>query len=103
MRTQLFSLTLILGAVSLISSCGGGDINIAPSTVDNSTDNSSTTTGTTTAVNPCASYVNSGGQTIEAAFNGTDCTYTPSFVDAGNNLTVDMTIPALENDGVHIF
>lgn len=103
MRTQLFSITLILGAVSLISSCGGGDINIAPSTVDNSTDNSSTTTGTTTAVNPCASYVNSGGQTIEAAFNGTDCTYTPSFVDAGNNLTVDMTIPALENDGVHIF
>jgi len=103
MRNQFNSILLTLTAATLISSCGGGDINISPSTVDNSTDNSTTTTGSTTAVNPCASYVNSGGQTIEAAFDGMDCTYTPSFVDAGNNLTVDMTIPALANGGVHIF
>jgi hypothetical protein len=103
MRNQLTSISLILAALSLISSCGSGDINISPSTVDNSSDNSTTTTGATPTINPCASYVNSGGQTIEAAFNGTDCTYSPAFVDAGNNLKVDMTIPALSNGGVHIF
>jgi len=102
MRNQLNSLILALTAVGLISSCSSGDINISPSTVDNSTDNS-ITTGSTSTINPCASYVNSGGQKIEAIFDGKDCTYTPAFVDAGNNLTVDMTIPALTNGGVHIF
>ena len=35
--------------------------------------------------------------------SGSNCVYAPSFVDAGNNLTVDMTIPDLPDDGAHIF
>lgn len=89
----------------LITACGGGgDVNIEPSTVDNSVDNSVTTPATpTTTANPCASYTNTGGQLIQGSFDGTDCTYAPTFVDAGNNLTVDMTIPALSGGGAHIF
>lgn len=91
----------VLGA---LAGCGGGDIKVAPSTnvsnSNNTTNNGNSGGGTT---NPCASYVNTAGQTIQGAYDGTNCTYAPSFVDAGNNLTVDMTIPALANSGAHIF
>lgn len=92
----------------LLAGCGGGggDININPSTVDNSTNNSNNTTtdtGADTDTNPCASYLTDGGQTRQGTFDGTDCTYAPSFVDAGNNLTVDLTIPALADGGAHVF
>jgi hypothetical protein len=95
-------------AAALLVGCGGGggDININPSTTDNSTNNSNNTTTSTGGDgedNPCASYVTDGGQTREGSFDGTNCTYSPTFVDAGNNLTVDLTIPALEGDGAHIF
>ncbi len=98
----------VFGAVALsillVGCGGGGDVNIEPTTVDNSTDNSVTNPPPTSSPeNPCASYTNSGGQTIQGSFDGTDCVYAPTFVDAGNNLTVDMTIPALEGEGVHIF
>ena len=90
---------------AMLTACGGGDTNIAPVTEDNSVDNSTSTntSGGVDVVNPCASYVNSGGQVIQGIFSAADCTYAPSFVDAGNNLTVDMTIPALIDGGVHIF
>jgi len=89
-------------AVSHLAACDSGGINITPTTIDNSVNNSQT--GTSNSTNSeCASYVNSGGQTIEGVYDGTNCTYAPSFVDAGNNLTVDLTIPALPNDGAHIF
>ncbi len=102
---------IVVGAVALaLGACEGGDINIAPVTTDASTDNSvansnnTTTTPTDTNTDDvCASYTNSGGQTIQGSFDGTNCVYTPSFVDAGNNLEVDMTIPALENGGAHVF
>ena len=42
--------------------------------------------------NPCASYVNTAGQTIRGSYDGTHCTYAPSFVDSGNNLTVTLPI-----------
>jgi hypothetical protein len=86
-----------------LAGCGSGDINVAPSTTvtdSNNTNNNGNGGGT---ANPCASYVNTAGQTIQGAYDGTNCTYAPSFVDAGNNLTVDMTIPALANNGAHIF
>ncbi len=95
----------VVAVFGILAACGGGDIKIAPVTENNSVDNStsSNTSGTNSVVNPCASYVNSGGQLIQGVFEEVDCTYAPSFVDAGNNLTVDMTIPALLDGGVHIF
>jgi hypothetical protein len=101
-------LLLAISVCGMLAGCSSGDINIAPATADNSTDNSVTNSNNTTTTpvvetNPCASYVNTGGQTIQGSFDGKDCVYTPSFVDAGNNLLVDMTIPALDNGGAHIF
>lgn len=94
-------------ALGLLAGCGGGgDIKINPSTTDNSVNNSNNTTtdggggGTT---NPCASYQTSSGQTRQGTYDGTNCTYSATFVDSGNNLEVDLTIPDLPNDGVHIF
>ena len=52
--------------------------------------------------NPCASYMNTGGQTLEGRYDGVNCTYAPSFADAGNNLRADVFIPELPG-GVHIF
>ena len=91
-------------ALALVAGCGGGDINIEPST--SVTNSNNTTTNNTGNQNPnaaCASYTNSGGQEISGVFDGTNCTYAPSFADAGNNITVDLTIPALAGGGAHIF
>ena len=101
-------LTVALAALALLGACDGGDIIIQPSTTDASVDNSvnnsnNTTTQPVAEENPCASYVNTGGQTIQGELSGGNCVYPPSFVDAGNNLTVDMTIPDLADDGAHIF
>lgn len=96
-------LAIIALTGSVIAGCSSGDINIQPST---SVANSNNTTQTGGGANPnsaCASYVNSGGQTIQGVSDGTNCTYSQAFVGAGNNLTVDMTIPALPNGGAHIF
>jgi len=96
-----FVLAALVAGVAA-AGCDSGDINIEPSTsVSNS--NNTTNTGGGGSTNPCASYVNSGGQTIQGSFDGTDCTYSPSFVDAGNNLRFDLTIPDLPNGGAHIF
>ena len=100
-------LTVALAALALLGACDGGDIIIQPWTtdasVDNSVNNSNNTTQGVAEGNPCASYVNTGGQTIKGELSGNNCVYAPSFVDAGNNLTVDMTIPDLPDDGAHIF
>ena len=95
-------------AAGVLAGCGGGgDIKIQPSTTDNSVNNSNNTIvgDGAPAINPCASYVTSGGQTRQGSFSSTtgNCTYSPTFVDSGNNLLVDLTIPALADDGVHIF
>ncbi|MEN7343610.1 MAG: serine/threonine protein kinase, partial [Pseudomonadota bacterium] len=92
-------------AAAVLAGCGGGDINIEPTTrVENSNNTTTNQTGGGTDPNAvCASYVNSGGQEIGGVLNGDNCVYAPSFVDAGNNLSVDLTIPALENGGAHIF
>lgn len=87
-----------------LAGCSSGDVNIDPST--NVTNSNNTTNNGGNGANDdqvCASYVNSAGQTIRGTYDGTNCTYSPSFVDAGNNLMVDMTIPALPNGGAHIF
>jgi hypothetical protein len=95
-------LTVVVAGV-LTAACGSGDINIDPVTSvsnSNNTTNSGSGGGTT---NPCASYQNSGGQTIQGSYDGTHCTYAPSFVDAGNNLMVDLTLSDLPNNGAHVF
>lgn len=95
-------------SLAVLAGCGGsGDIEINPSTVDNSVANSNNTTTTTApqqTVNPCASYVTSGGQTRQGTY-GEDgnCVYSPAFADSGNNITVDIDFAALPNGGAHIF
>ena len=99
--SRKFLIVAALTGVALVG-CGSGDINIEPSTsVQNS--NNTTNTGGGGNTNPCASYQNSGGQTIQGSYDGTNCTYSPAFADAGNNLEVDLTIPSLPSNGAHIF
>ena len=85
--------------VGLLVGCGS-DINIAPSTTDNSVDNSSTTNAPVDTVNPCASYENEAGQTVQGTFKESpNCSYSVAFADAGNNVTTDLGIPALAGGG----
>jgi hypothetical protein len=93
----------LLGLVSIaaaVVACESGDINLQPTNVDNST---STTGGGGGSTNPCASYTTTGGAVRQGVFNDPDCTYPPTFVSFVNPLRVDLDIPALANDGVHIF
>lgn len=99
------AMSMSIIAAALVA-CDSGDVKIQPTTVDNSQDNSVTNPPPTQTTNPneaCASYVNSGGQLIRGVAQGANCFYSESFVGAGNNLRVDMTIPALPNGGAHIF
>ncbi|MEX0941856.1 MAG: hypothetical protein WD002_04855 [Pseudomonadales bacterium] len=93
---------MALVVAGFIAGCDSGDINIEPTTIDNSVDNSTSGSGAGTT-NPCAAYSNSGGQTIQGSYDGLDCTYAPSFVDVGNNLSTDLTLPRLPDGGVHLF
>ena len=92
-----------LGVITaLLAACGGGDVNISPSTTDNSVDNSTTTTSGGPS-SPCASYVDGGGATVTGIQEGNNCRYTEDFVSSTNRLTVDLNIPDLPNNGAHIF
>ena len=100
-------LLAVAGALLLLAACEGGDIVIQPSTtdssVDNSTNNSNNTTTTATSEdNPCAVY-EKDGSTFQGEQVGVNCVYSPSFADAGNNLTVSLRIPDLADNGAHIF
>jgi hypothetical protein len=97
-------LSLVMVLAALVSACDSGDINIEPSTVDNSVDNSdnSVTNPGGGGTNPCASRT-VGGQTVQGAVSGDNCTYPATFVDVGNEITADLFIPALPNGGAHIF
>jgi hypothetical protein len=89
-------------AAIVVAGCESGDIAIQPET--NVTDSNNTINeGGGGEDNPCAAYVNTAGQTIQGTYDGTNCSYSPSFVDAGNNLRFDMTVPALPDGGAHIF
>ena len=100
---QLVAASAVLAG---LAGCSSGDVNIDPTTSvanSNNTTNNGGNNGGGGTTNPCASYINTAGQTIRGAYDGTDCTYAPSFVDSGNNLTVDMTVADLPNDGAHVF
>lgn len=97
-----FTKIALAGALAAtLVGCGGGDINITPTTVDNSVDNS-VTTGGGGALNPCARYTDPVSMAVrEGTHDGVNCTYTAAFSDVGNPVLVDLTIPFIE--GVHIF
>jgi len=91
----------LAASVALLAGCGGGDINIQPTNVDNSTDNS-TNIGGGGSTNPCANYTDPASNTqVQGAFDGSNCTYSADFVGVNNPLTVDLVIPFIS--GVHIF
>ncbi len=93
---------IALAASALVVGCDSGDINIQPSTNVTNSNNTTQTGGGTT--NVCASYQNSGGQDISGTVDGDgNCVYSQAFAGAGNNVTVDLTIPALPNGAAHIF
>ena len=91
------------GVLAALAGCSSGDIAIQPSTNVSNSNNTSNNGGGGGSNDACASYASSGGQTVSGTYDGTNCTYSPSFVDAGNNLMVDLTIPALPDGGAHIF
>ncbi|WP_237056218.1 serine/threonine protein kinase [Microbulbifer sediminum] len=91
-------LLLSAAIAAMLAGCDSGGISIEPETVDNSVSGGTPTDEN----NPCASYEESG-QVMQGSFDGTNCTYSASFVDSGNALTQDLFIPALDNGGVHIF
>ena len=95
-------LTVFVAGVSL-AACSSGDINIAPeTTVTNS--NNTVVSGGGSADDVCASYTNSGGQVIQGVADGSgNCLYSPAFASNVLPLEVDMTIPALADNGAHIF
>lgn len=86
---------LILGG-SIIGCGGSGDINIAPVTNDSSVDNSVSNAAAQT--NPCAS-----NGTIQGDFEAPHCFYSTAFADSGVNITTDMTLVDLDDDGAHVF
>lgn len=95
--------------VLFVTGCGGGgggDIEINPTTIDNSVNDSNNSGGggSDNDDDICAAYTNSGGQLIQgSADSDGNCNYSAAFLDSGNVLEVDMTIPALPNGGAHIF
>ncbi|MEE4300813.1 MAG: hypothetical protein V2J24_15345, partial [Pseudomonadales bacterium] len=93
-------LSLAVASAALLAGCGGGDINLTPTNIDNSVDNSVAGGGGGSS-NPCAQYVDVGGTTLQGNFDGQNCTYGSDFVGVGNPITVDLTIPFIS--GVHIF
>jgi hypothetical protein len=86
-----------------LAACSSGDINIAPATlVTNSNNTGASGGGNENDV--CASYTNSGGQVIQGQADGNgNCVYGPAFASNVLPVEVDMTIPALANNGAHIF
>ena len=98
--TKLF---VVVIAGSLLAACESGDINITPTTVDNSVDNSTGGGGGGGEDDICASYVRDGAAVQGSADGNGNCVYDNTFVGPKNNLQEDLLIPALPNGGAHIF
>ncbi|WP_049722845.1 hypothetical protein [Gilvimarinus polysaccharolyticus] len=103
---KIKTLVSVNALAAMLVACGGGDINLNPSSnvIDsNNTTNNVTNggSGATPDTNPCASYTKDG-QARQGLFDGSNCTYGPTFVSDTNPLTIDLLIPALDG-GIHIF
>jgi hypothetical protein len=93
----------VLACISLtaaLAACESGDINLTPTTIDNST----TTGGGVAPTNPCAKY-EEAGQTRQGTLDvDNNCVYDSLFVSATRPITVSgITFPALPNGAFHIF
>lgn len=91
---------LAASVFAVLAGCGGGDVNLGVETTDNSVNNGGGGNGGGNTENPCAQFTLSG-TLRQGAFDGTNCTYSATFVSLSNPLTTDVTIPNI--DGVHIF
>ena len=92
---------LTLGSIAVfLAACESGDINLQPTTVDNSTGGG----GGQTPTNPCASY-EQAGQTRQGTLDAdNNCVYDTLFVSATRPITVsEITFPLLPNGGMHVF
>ncbi len=98
-RSLALGLSLL---VLVLAGCDSGDIEVKPTTIDNSITQGGGGSG---PVNACASYTTGSGQTVQGTFDEAtgNCSYSSAFADAGNPVEVDLFIPALDNDGAHIF
>lgn len=101
MKARYFPLITATAMLAALGGCSGGDVNLGVETTDNSVDNSTGGGNGGGTTNPCATYTTPGGTVRQGSFDGTNCTYSSSFVSATNPLMVDLDIPFI--DGVHIF
>lgn len=99
MKKKLLALSVLTAA---LTGCGGGDVNITPTTIDNSVDNSTSDNSGGGSTNICASYT-IDGVTRQGTQSGDNCEYGSSFVDFDNPLMTDVTFSDLPGNGAHIF
>jgi hypothetical protein len=99
-RNQLF---VIVVAGAFLAACESGDINITPTTIDNSVDNSTGGGSGPGEDDACATYVRDGAEIRGSADGNGNCVYDSTFVGPKNNLQEDLLIPALADGGAHIF
>ncbi len=99
-RSKLFAVVMAGG---FVAACDSGDINIAPSTTVTDSNNTTIEGGGDDPNADCASYIRAGQEISGTADGNGNCTYGSAFVGPKNNLTEDLFIPALPNNGAHIF
>ena len=89
---------LLIGVVSVMALSGCGNSN-KPTSIS--------PPSTTPAAMGCASYTNTGGDTLTATASPTtaapNCIYETSFVDDGTPLTANLTLADLPDGGAHVF
>ncbi|RUO58769.1 hypothetical protein [Pseudidiomarina insulisalsae] len=95
-RTKAFALSAITASMMLVG-CGG-DINLTPTSIDNSTNNPG---GGNADTNNCASY-ESSGTTVRGEKIGADCVYPRSFSTPESPITADIRLVELPG-GAHVF
>lgn len=99
-RSKLLAVVMAGG---FVAACDSGDINIAPSTTVTDSNNTTIEGGGDDPNAACASYIRAGQEISGTADGSGNCTYSSAFVGPKNNLTEDLFIPALPNNGAHIF
>ncbi|MCW8195286.1 hypothetical protein F6455_10855 [Proteobacteria bacterium 005FR1] len=89
---------------ALLAGCGSNGVTLAPTSNVTNPPASGGNNGGGNTTNPCASYAESG-QSFQGSFDSStgNCTYSSTFVSDTKPLENDLTIPALTNNGVHIF
>ncbi|WP_039916368.1 hypothetical protein [Cellvibrio mixtus] len=95
---NIFAMNVMAAA---LVACGGGDVNLNPSTTvgDNIVNNPANPTPTT---NPCAQY-EQDGQKLQGTVSGKNCVYNTTFASSAKQLKVSLFIPELADGGAHIF